>query len=38
MPVSTVINGVMVSGIIQKKVYGDACGWQYTHDQGGGGK
>jgi hypothetical protein len=38
MPTTTVINGVSVAGIITKELFTDACGWQYTHDQGGGGK
>jgi hypothetical protein len=38
MPTTTVINGVSVAGIIHKELFTDACGWQYTHDQGGGGK
>ena len=38
MPMTTVIHGVATSGIIQKQVYSPASGWQYVHDQGGGGK
>jgi hypothetical protein len=38
MPMSVAVNGVTATGIIYKELFTDACGWQYTHDQGGGGK
>jgi hypothetical protein len=38
MPMTTTIHGVTASGIMQKKVYSPASGYQYVHDQGGGGK
>jgi hypothetical protein len=38
IPMTTSILDVTVSGIIHKELYSDACGWQYAHDQGGGGK
>ncbi|MCX6269026.1 MAG: hypothetical protein NTW16_17020 [Bacteroidetes bacterium] len=38
MPMSTTIHGTTTGGTIQKLVYSDACGYQFVHDQGGGGK
>ena len=38
MPMTTIIDGLATSGIIQKQVYSPASTWQYVHDQGGGGK
>ncbi|MFZ4523311.1 MAG: hypothetical protein ACOYNC_16500 [Bacteroidales bacterium] len=38
MPMTTNIHGVSVSGIIEKQVYAPASGYDYVHDQGGGGK
>ncbi len=38
MPTSTTINNVAVTGIITKEVYSPLSGWEYVHDQGGGGK
>ncbi len=38
MPASISVHGASVSGIIRKELFSDACGWEYVHDQGGGGK
>lgn len=38
MPMTTTIHGMTVIGIIQKHVYSPLIGWEYVHDQGGGGK
>lgn len=38
MPMTTMIHGTTVTGIIQKHVYSGDCGYEFVHDQGGGGK
>jgi len=38
MPMSVTIHGATVNGTIRKQVYSPASGYQYVHDQGGGGK
>ncbi|MDP1620797.1 MAG: hypothetical protein Q8M08_00515 [Bacteroidales bacterium] len=38
MPMTTTINGLTTNGIIRKDVYSPAIGYQFVHDQGGGGK
>jgi len=38
MPMTTTIQGVAVNGTIVKQVYVPASGYEYVHDQGGGGK
>jgi len=37
-PMTTMIHGISTSGIISKQVYSPLTGWEYIHDQGGGGK
>jgi hypothetical protein len=38
IPVVTTIHGVTASGIMQRPIYAPASGYQFVHDQGGGGK
>ncbi|MEI7725330.1 MAG: hypothetical protein WCK09_09515 [Bacteroidota bacterium] len=38
MPMNTILHGVSVTGIIIKNVYSPLSGYEYVHDQGGGGK
>lgn len=38
LPVTITVRGIRADGTIAKESYADASGWQYIHDQGGGGK
>lgn len=38
MPMTTNVHGLITNGFIRKQVYGPASGYEFVHDQGGGGK